>query len=488
MLAEAGSHGATTIALTSFPRSPLAEVADIVLLTATQATTFRPDALSARHPQLVVLDLLYIAVAQRTYERAHAAFQRHRAGGRRSPVGRGKEACRMTVYRSRLRVAIQAVIDRIVVTQAGNVSAGGRPLIVAALRAGGVLQAFGTGHSEAVAMEFAGRAGGSCRRTGSSSRDLVLTAARTRRSSRGPEAGTRSRDRRTGSTSSPAASRGRVRAGLQSGINGADRRAGAAVKQRGHKLIAMTSVEHTDRVTPSATRRASELADIADVVLDNGAPYGDAMLSLDGGGAVCAVSSVTTALHGADGGRRGRARIEARARAPRLPVRQRRRRGRAQPRPREPVRRTDPAHRLTRTEETDHVRTPSPRPARSRLSGGPSSSAQPSPASSPRPRCGLLAACADSGSDDDAGTATPAPPARPTRSASPRTSRSRSSSSTAASATEYATDIHEPLYKKKYPKSEVKHISHPGDLRPSAAALRRRRPAGRSIDNSGAER
>jgi len=76
MVAEAGSHGATTVALTSFPRSPLAEVADVVLLTATHATTFRPDALSARHPQLVVLDLLYIAVAQRTHERAHAAFQR----------------------------------------------------------------------------------------------------------------------------------------------------------------------------------------------------------------------------------------------------------------------------------------------------------------------------------------------------------------------------------------------------------------------------
>ena len=48
---------------------------DSVLLTATQATTFRPDSLSARHPQLVVLDLLYIAVAQRTHERAHASFQ-----------------------------------------------------------------------------------------------------------------------------------------------------------------------------------------------------------------------------------------------------------------------------------------------------------------------------------------------------------------------------------------------------------------------------
>lgn len=76
LLAEANSRGATTIALTSFPRSPLAELADIVLLTATQATTFRPDALSARHPQLVVLDLLYVAVAQRTHERSHAAFQR----------------------------------------------------------------------------------------------------------------------------------------------------------------------------------------------------------------------------------------------------------------------------------------------------------------------------------------------------------------------------------------------------------------------------
>jgi DNA-binding MurR/RpiR family transcriptional regulator len=75
MLAEAGSSGATTIALTSFPNSPLAEVADIVLLHAMQAATFRPDALSGRHPQLVVLDLLYIAVAQRTHDTSHAAFQ-----------------------------------------------------------------------------------------------------------------------------------------------------------------------------------------------------------------------------------------------------------------------------------------------------------------------------------------------------------------------------------------------------------------------------
>ncbi|WP_283136790.1 MurR/RpiR family transcriptional regulator [Rhizohabitans arisaemae] len=74
-LAEAACHDATTVALTSHPRSPLAELADIVLYTSAHASTFRAEALSARHPQLIVLDLVYIAVAQRTYERAHAAFQ-----------------------------------------------------------------------------------------------------------------------------------------------------------------------------------------------------------------------------------------------------------------------------------------------------------------------------------------------------------------------------------------------------------------------------
>jgi DNA-binding MurR/RpiR family transcriptional regulator len=76
MIAEAAGQGATTVALTGFTRSALAELADIVLPTASHATTFRPAALSARHAQLVVLDLLYIAVAQRTHDRAHAAFQR----------------------------------------------------------------------------------------------------------------------------------------------------------------------------------------------------------------------------------------------------------------------------------------------------------------------------------------------------------------------------------------------------------------------------
>jgi DNA-binding MurR/RpiR family transcriptional regulator len=74
-LAEAADHGALTVAVTSYPRSPLAEIAGVVFTTAVHETTFRLAALSALHSQLLVLDLIYVAVAQRTYERTTEAFE-----------------------------------------------------------------------------------------------------------------------------------------------------------------------------------------------------------------------------------------------------------------------------------------------------------------------------------------------------------------------------------------------------------------------------
>jgi DNA-binding MurR/RpiR family transcriptional regulator len=74
-LAEAADHGALTVAVTSYPRSPLAESADVVFTTAVHETTFRLAALSALHSTLLVLDLIYVAVAQRTYERTTEAFE-----------------------------------------------------------------------------------------------------------------------------------------------------------------------------------------------------------------------------------------------------------------------------------------------------------------------------------------------------------------------------------------------------------------------------
>jgi uncharacterized phosphosugar-binding protein len=69
--------------------------------------------------------------------------------------------------------AVQALMQRVVTTQ-GDGLARAADLIASALRAGGILQAFGTGHSEGVAMDFAGRAGGLVPTNRILLRDLVV--------------------------------------------------------------------------------------------------------------------------------------------------------------------------------------------------------------------------------------------------------------------------------------------------------------------------
>jgi DNA-binding MurR/RpiR family transcriptional regulator len=75
VLAEAADGGALTVAVTSFARSPLAESVDVAFTTAGREDAFRLAALSALHSQLLVLDLIYVAVAQLSYERTTEAFE-----------------------------------------------------------------------------------------------------------------------------------------------------------------------------------------------------------------------------------------------------------------------------------------------------------------------------------------------------------------------------------------------------------------------------
>lgn len=67
-LSVARRRGATTVALTNFPRSPITEVADLVLTTAARETTFRSGATASRLAQLTVIDCVFVGVAQRTFE------------------------------------------------------------------------------------------------------------------------------------------------------------------------------------------------------------------------------------------------------------------------------------------------------------------------------------------------------------------------------------------------------------------------------------
>jgi DNA-binding MurR/RpiR family transcriptional regulator len=75
-LAEAQANEATTVAITNYPGSAIARVADYVLTTAARETTFRSGAMASRIAALTVVDCLFVAVAQRNYKQTLRALER----------------------------------------------------------------------------------------------------------------------------------------------------------------------------------------------------------------------------------------------------------------------------------------------------------------------------------------------------------------------------------------------------------------------------
>lgn len=67
--------GATTIAITNHATAPLADQADIVLTTAARETGFRSGALGSRIAQLMVVDCVFIGVAQSNFDRSMEALR-----------------------------------------------------------------------------------------------------------------------------------------------------------------------------------------------------------------------------------------------------------------------------------------------------------------------------------------------------------------------------------------------------------------------------
>jgi DNA-binding MurR/RpiR family transcriptional regulator len=68
--------GARTIAVTNHDRSPLARAADVVLRTAARETAFRSGALGSRIAQLMVVDCLFVGVAQAGYDDSVVALRK----------------------------------------------------------------------------------------------------------------------------------------------------------------------------------------------------------------------------------------------------------------------------------------------------------------------------------------------------------------------------------------------------------------------------
>lgn len=67
-LARARAVGATTIALTNSPQGPVVGQADIVLRTTVRESTYRSGAMASRSAQLLIVDCLFVAIAQRSRE------------------------------------------------------------------------------------------------------------------------------------------------------------------------------------------------------------------------------------------------------------------------------------------------------------------------------------------------------------------------------------------------------------------------------------
>ena len=165
-------------------------------------------------------------------------------------------------------------------------------ILTDAIATGGIIQAFGTGHSRAVTLELAGRAGGLAAVGMLAVKDLVLFGDATPEQILDP----------TFERESGIAARIYDLARPQphdafvivsnSGINSAIVEMAALARSKGHSIVAITSRKHNAHV---ATRDASgsNLADLADVVIDNAAPAGDATIDLGDGIRIGAVSNLT---------------------------------------------------------------------------------------------------------------------------------------------------------------------------------------------------
>jgi uncharacterized phosphosugar-binding protein len=202
--------------------------------------------------------------------------------------------CRVNVTAQSYATEIVRLIGSVTGSATAAVAAAGE-LFAECVRADGVIHAFGTGHSQAVALEIAGRAGGLIPTNRISLADLVIAG--------GEDASV---------LDDPMLEREAVVAGRlfdlvprqpqdlfviasNSGVNGSIVEMAHLVTSAGHKLVGITSLEHSRQAAPKHAS-GKRLLDFADVTLDTGAPYGDSILTLPDGSTACAVSSVTAAV------------------------------------------------------------------------------------------------------------------------------------------------------------------------------------------------
>lgn len=186
------------------------------------------------------------------------------------------------------------IIERLEVEQMPNIKKAAE-IMAKSIVDNGVVHVFGAGHSKAFVMELHHRAGGLAAINGMSLDDLAhkgdnpspYKEVRCPETERSPKNGLKVMNLHNIQASDV------MIICSNSGRNGAVVEMALETKRRSLPLIAVTSIAHSSKVTarhPSGKR----LFEIADIVIDNCAPYGDALLPLPGTSQkVCGVSSVS---------------------------------------------------------------------------------------------------------------------------------------------------------------------------------------------------
>lgn len=167
-------------------------------------------------------------------------------------------------------------------------------LIADAISNGGVIHTFGTGHSIGFGMEMSGRPGSLACIHQINTSDFVLKGLVTLADFKDQK---NIFERRPG-----IAEKLYDLYNIQkedafiiisnSGINGLVIDMAILAKKRNHKVVVITSLKHT-KAEASRHPSGKKLYELADVVIDNCGPQGDALIEVDGAKKICSASSIT---------------------------------------------------------------------------------------------------------------------------------------------------------------------------------------------------
>jgi uncharacterized phosphosugar-binding protein len=186
------------------------------------------------------------------------------------------------------------LVSRLVESQLDALAAAA-DLLASRLLAGGSVYVFGTGHSRAIAMELAGRAGGLAGMKELVLDDLVASGRATKEElmdgtlERQPDAASALLE------AVPMAPGDAFIVVSHSGCNGAPVEMAMSARRAGLPVVAITSLEHSRAVVsrhPSGLR----LHEVATLCVDTCAPYADTAIRLPSQLGVCSVSSFSGVL------------------------------------------------------------------------------------------------------------------------------------------------------------------------------------------------